>query len=97
METRPSQLDDPDYAAFAWGRYKRLMVWMAAAALVTTIVSLVIIRLSIGELPFLIGLFTAGGIFVSVLLCAALMGLVFLSAGSGHDDTIVDPLEELLP
>ncbi len=94
METRPSQLDDPDYANFAWGRYKKLMWWMASAAFVTTVVSLVIVRISVGELPFLIGLFVAGGIFVSVLLCAALMGLVFLSAGSGHDDAIVDPMAE---
>jgi hypothetical protein len=25
------------------------------------------------------------------------MGLVFLSAGSGHDETIVDPFEDLNP
>jgi hypothetical protein len=97
METRASQLDDPDYAAFAWGRYKKLMWWMASAAAVTTIGALVILRLTIGELPWLIALFTAGGIFVSVLLCAALMGLVFLSSGSGHDDAIVDPMEDLYP
>jgi hypothetical protein len=97
METRPSQLDDPDYAAFAWGRYKRLMWWMSSAAAVTTISALLILRITIGELPWLIALFTAGGIFVSVLLCAALMGLVFLSSGSGHDDAIVDPMKDLNP
>jgi len=25
---------------------------------------------------------------------SALMGLVFLSSGTGHDDAIIDPLEE---
>ena len=34
--------------------------------------------------------FTAGGIFFSVLLAAALMGLVFLSSGTGHDERIQD-------
>jgi hypothetical protein len=97
METRKSQLDDPDYAAFAWGRYKRLMWWMVIASSVTTVGSLTILWLSIGDLPLLTALFTAGGVFISVLLCAALMGLVFLSSGSGHDDAIVDPLEDLTP
>jgi len=27
-------------------------------------------------------------VFVSVMLASALMGLVFLSAGSGHDETV---------
>jgi uncharacterized membrane protein len=97
METRPSRLDDPVYAAFAWGRYKKLMWWMTGVSTLTSIASLVILWLTIGELPFLIGLFTGGGIFLSILLCAALMGLVFLSSGSGHDETIIDPLEGFEP
>jgi hypothetical protein len=28
-------LDDPEYAAFAWGRFKRILRWMALAALAT--------------------------------------------------------------
>ncbi|MEY2926764.1 MAG: hypothetical protein RL367_1241 [Pseudomonadota bacterium] len=97
MKSSTSPLDDPAYAAFAWGRYKKLMWWMAIAATVTTTASLIFLRISIGELPFLIGLFVAGGIFVAVMLCAALMGLVFLSAGSGHDDCIIDPTEGMEP
>jgi hypothetical protein len=42
-------------------------------------------------MPLLGTIFSAGGIFFSVLLAAALMGLVFLSSGSGHDDKIEDP------
>ena len=45
-------------------------------------------------IPWLMMLFTALGIFASVLLAAALMGLVFLSAGSGHDDAISDPFSD---
>ena len=37
---------------------------------------------------------TALGIGVAMLLMSALMGLVFLSSGTGHDDSIVDPLED---
>jgi hypothetical protein len=32
-------------------------------------------------------------VFFSVLLAALLMGLVFLSAGSGHDESVRDPFE----
>jgi hypothetical protein len=48
-----------------------------------------------GPVPWLMMLFAALGIFFSVLLAAALMGLVFLSSGSGHDEAINDPFEDL--
>ena len=84
-------LDDPDYAHFAWGRYKRLMLWMTLVSAVAVVGGLGALYLAIGPMPLLGTLFTAGGIFFSVLLAAALMGLVFLSSGSGHDDKIEDP------
>jgi hypothetical protein len=37
---------------------------------------------------------TALGISFMMLLTSALMGLVFLSHGTGHDEAIVDPLED---
>lgn len=86
---RPN-LSDPDYAAFAWARYRRLMGWMALASATATGVALAVVEWTIGPLPWLFLLLTAGGIFFSVLLAAALMGLVFLSSGSGHDETIQD-------
>jgi hypothetical protein len=95
MNIPPSSLDDPDYADFAWGRYRKLMIWMAGAALVTVVVGLGVLRWIIGPIPIHMLIATAGGIFFSVLLAAALMGLVFLSAGSGHDNAIRDPFEDL--
>ncbi|MFD1610176.1 hypothetical protein ACFSCW_00015 [Sphingomonas tabacisoli] len=92
-EPKPS-LSDPDYARFAWGRFKRLMAWMALAALVATATGLGILWLLQGPVPLLFLIFTAGGIFFSVLLAAALMGLVFLSAGTGHDEHIQDYSED---
>ena len=94
MEIRPSQLEDPDYAAFAWGRYKRLMAWMTFASAASVGLSLVFLKWLLGDVPWTMAAFTAGGVFFSVLLAAALMGLVFLSSGSGHDETIIDPLAE---
>ena len=41
-----------------------------------------------------IALLAAGGVFFSVLLGAALMGLVFLSSGTGHDEQIQDFSED---
>jgi hypothetical protein len=91
MTIPDSQLDHPEYAAFAWARYRRLMWWMALASTLATAGGLGALWIMAGPIPGLMMLFTALGIFASVLLAAALMGLVFLSAGSGHDDAIVDP------
>lgn len=95
MNIPQSQLENPEYASFAWDRYKRLMWWMTLASTLATIVGLGALWLMAGPVPWLMLLFTAGGIFFSVLLAAALMGLVFLSAGSGHDDVISDPFADL--
>jgi hypothetical protein len=94
MNIPQSQLENPEYAAFAWGRYKRLMWWMTLASTLATVGGLGALWIIAGPIPWLMLLFTALGIFFSVLLAAVLMGLVFLSAGSGHDDTITDPFAE---
>jgi hypothetical protein len=83
-------LSDPDYARFAWARYRRLMGWMALASLTATAAALAMLWSTRGPLPWPFLAFTAGGIFLSVLLAAALMGLVFLSSGTGHDEQIQD-------
>lgn len=93
MEPTKSALDDPDYAAFAWRRYRRLMAWMVIASLGATIGCLYLLSLMIGDIPLHMLIATSAGVFASVLLASALMGLVFLSSGSGHDDAIHDPLD----
>lgn len=90
MKNHRSDLSDPDYARFAWARYRRLMIWMVIAALVATVLSLALLWIVRGPLPLPFMIFTAGGVFFSVVLAAALMGLVFLSSGSGHDDDAND-------
>jgi hypothetical protein len=94
MTVKPSNLDDPDYAGFAWSRYRRLMAWMVIASTLSVVVGLGGLYLIIGDIPVHMMIATAGGIFFSVLLAAALMGLVFLSSGTGHDDAIDDPFAE---
>ncbi|WP_420607685.1 hypothetical protein [Novosphingopyxis sp.] len=90
---RPSQLDDPDYAAFAWGRYWRLMRWMTLATAVCVLGALTVLYISNGWVSIHLYIATGLGITAAMLSSAGLMGLVFLSSGSGHDATIEDPLE----
>ncbi len=90
-----SNLDDPKYAAFAWDRYWRLMRWMVLASAIAAVASLYILYRMTGPLPIPMIIATGVGVFASVTLAAGLMGLVFLSNGSGHDDSVSDPFEDL--
>jgi hypothetical protein len=92
--TRPSSLDDPIVASYAWARYRRLMLWMALAAAGATTIAIVFLYNRNPDASVHLYIAAAGGVFLSVVLGAALMGLVFLSAGTGHDDAIEDRLEE---
>ncbi len=94
MTIQHSQLDNPDYAAFAWARYRRLMWWMALVSGFAVICAVFYLKWLLGEVPVMMMVFTALGVFCSVLLGSALMGLVFLSSGSGHDEIIAGPVED---
>ena len=88
----PSPLDNAETAQIAWARYRRLMKWMGLVSITAVVLALIALRWSLGDgltVPMMIA--TAAGIGFSVLLGAALMGLVFLSSGSGHDEAINDP------
>jgi len=92
--TRPSPLDDPDYAAFVWGRFRRIMGWMTLVAVLTALVSIGALWWSLGEMHLHMAIATFLGVFFTVELGTALMSLVFLSAGTGHDEQIEDPLRD---
>ncbi|MGX7896175.1 hypothetical protein [Tsuneonella sp. HG222] len=85
---RPSPLDKPDESAHAWRRYRRLMMWMAGFTLVVEVVVLTVLARQPGEVPIHFYIATALGIGIMMLLMGALMGLVFLSSGTGHDESI---------
>lgn len=89
MET-PHGLDDPDYAAFAWARYRRVLGWMALVSLGTTILAILVLWHLLGWLNLTIILATGLGIFLTMMMGAALMGLMFLSSGTGHDEQVED-------
>jgi hypothetical protein len=90
MTSREPDLDDPDYAKLAWGRFKRLFGWMAAFAVVCGFGAIAILWRSTGPLPIHMAIATFLGVTLSILLAAALMGLMFLSSGSGHDARVED-------
>ena len=90
--TGRSPLDDPDNAAFAWGRYKRMMKGMLALTLTTVAVVLAWLYLENGMVSIHFFIAWGLGIGFMMMLVAALMGLVFLSNGTGHDASIDDRL-----
>jgi hypothetical protein len=92
-----SPLDDPANAAYAWARYRRLMRWMVLVTVATVIVATYLLYRSNGMVSVHFYIATALGIGFAMMLMAALMGLVFLSSGTGHDDSIIDPLDDERP
>lgn len=89
-----SPLDDPDTAAHAWARYKRLMRFMMVITLLMVAASFFALYRENGLVSAHLYVAAAIGIGFSMLLMSALMGLVFLSSGTGHDEAIVDPLAD---
>lgn len=88
---RPSSpLDDPRHAAFAWRRYKRLMRQMVLVTLAVVVLALAWLHHINGFVSIHLYIATALGIGFAMMLMAALMGLVFLSSGTGHDEAVSD-------
>ena len=101
MEAMPKQDPAPDKraqdferAAIAWARYKRMMRWMALAAVVSVLVSLIYLKSFGDQVPIHMLIATIAGVGLMVLVGTGLMGLVFLSNRSGHDEEAGRPPEE---
>lgn len=92
--SRKSPLDDPAVAAFAWARYKRLMRWMMLVTLTMVVGALTVLYREGALVSIHFYIATALGISFAMLLTSALMGLVFLSHGTGHDKSVAEPDDE---
>ena len=92
---KKSRLDDPQSAAFAWARFRRIMRYMFLLTLGVVAISLALLW-KFGSEAVSIHYYIAAalGIGFTMLLASALMGLVFLSSGTGHDESIDDPLAD---
>ena len=64
---------------------------MAAITAVVVGASLAYLWVTVGDVPIHFYIATALGIGASMMLMSALMGLVFMSNGTGHDDSVADP------
>lgn len=88
--TKRSPLDDPRVSAHAWRHYKRLMIGMVGLTSVVVVVALAVIYFTVGMVSVHVFIAAGLGIVVTMLLMSALMGLVFLSSGTGHDEAVFD-------
>ena len=77
---------DYERAAVAWARYKTMMKWMVLAAAITAGLSLLYLWQSGGPMPLHLIVATIAGVGLTVLVGTGLMGLVFLSNRTGHDE-----------
>ncbi len=91
--TRRSPLEDTETAAYAWARYRRMMKRLGLLTVAIVALSLAALWKTgdAESLHFYIAIAIAiSGI---MLLTGALMGLIFLSSGTGHDEAIEDRLQ----
>lgn len=93
-DPRPSPLDDPHAAQAAWAHFRRMMRWTAELAAGVIAVVWVLLYNEFGLVSIHLYIATALGFGVMVMLMGALMGLVFLSHNTGHDESIDDPFED---
>ena len=77
---------DYERAAAAWAQYKKMMKWMVLAAAATVGLSLLWLWRAGGPMPLHMVVATIAGVGLTVLVGTGLMGLVFLSSRSGHDE-----------
>lgn len=87
MTDRPG-LTDPEYAAHAWARYRLLMAWMTTAAFAVSAGAIAWLAAVEGPLGWVPMTATIAGVGGSIVMAGALMGLIFLSSGTGHDEDV---------
>lgn len=93
MKSR-SPFDDPARAAHAWARFLRVMRWMMTVTVGLVVGSMILLYRSNGMVSIHFYIASALGVGFMMLLASALMGLAFLSSGTGHDEAVIDPLDE---
>jgi hypothetical protein len=85
-----SPLDDPRKAHHAWARYRRMMRTMLILTIGVVAVALALLYDGESAASVHYYIAVALGIGGTMLLTGALMGLVFLSSGTGHDESVTD-------
>jgi hypothetical protein len=83
-----SPLDDPINAAHAWARYRQIMRVLMAVTIATVALALGVLFATNGAISVHYYIAVALGISFTMLLGGGLMGLAFLSNGTGHDESV---------
>jgi uncharacterized protein (DUF2062 family) len=86
--TSKSPLDDPLTAAHAWARYRQIMKLLLAATVLTVAIAIGVLFAFNGMISVHFYIAVALGISLTMVLGGGLMGLVFLSNGTGHDESV---------
>jgi hypothetical protein len=91
--SRISPLDDPDNAAHAWARFRSMMRWVGLLSALVIAGVWTWLYQDVGFASIHLYIATALGFGLMIMLVGALMGLLFLSSGTGHDEAIDDRFE----
>lgn len=95
--TRKQALDDPQIAATAWQRFRRIMGWMALVGAGCVGAALLFLYWWVGMLPLHMTIATVLGVWLTFMLGSGLMALAFLSHGTEHDAQVIDRLKDEVP
>jgi hypothetical protein len=88
--TEQPGLDDPHQAQFAWARFRKMMWAMAAFSLAVGLAVAALIWWTNGPVPWIFVVMIVVGVWATIMMAALLMGLMFLSSGTGHDEQVED-------
>jgi hypothetical protein len=89
---KKSPLDDPENAAHAWARYRQIMRILLSVTIATVLIAVGLLYAYNGAISVHFYIAVALGISFTMLLGGGLMGLAFLSNGTGHDESVDNQL-----
>lgn len=84
----PGKTADPAAFTSAWVPFRRLMRIVVLCAFLAVVAALTLLQATGAPNRWELWLAVSGGIAGTILLTGALMGLVFVSNRSGHDDSV---------
>lgn len=91
MSPAPSGLDDPRHRAHAVRRFYRILRAIAALGLACALAVVAFLWWwNEGPLPYVFIALIIAGVWLTILMAGLLMGLMFLSSGTGHDERVED-------